>query len=98
VGGGFRVWSKEQGLGPCRVGVRGFESHPPHLPYLKLFSRSIHEKNTKSGSVGLKFDDRPLCNRSRVSILSSEERQSITKNIKESAYRLNLARARGPVG
>ena len=23
-------WSKEQGLGPCRVGVRGFEPHPPH--------------------------------------------------------------------
>jgi hypothetical protein len=28
--GGLPVWSKEQGLGPCRVGVRGFESHPPH--------------------------------------------------------------------
>jgi hypothetical protein len=30
-GGGLPVWSKEQGLGPCRVGVRGFKSHPPHL-------------------------------------------------------------------
>jgi hypothetical protein len=29
--GGLPVWSKEQGLGPCRVGVRGFKSHPPHL-------------------------------------------------------------------
>ena len=28
--GGLPVWSKEQGLGPCRVGVRGFKSHPPH--------------------------------------------------------------------
>jgi hypothetical protein len=98
VGGGFRVWSKEQGLGPCRIGVRGFESHPPHLPYLKRFSRSIHEKNTKSGSVSLKFDDVSLCNRSRVNIPISQERQSIAKNIKQSAYRLNLARARGPVG
>ena len=29
--GGLRARSKEQGLGPCRAGVRGFESHPPHL-------------------------------------------------------------------
>jgi integrase/recombinase XerD len=28
--GGLRARSKEQGLGPCRIGVRGFESHPPH--------------------------------------------------------------------
>jgi hypothetical protein len=28
--GGLRARSKEQGLGPCRAGVRGFESHPPH--------------------------------------------------------------------
>ena len=36
--GGRQVWSKTirreslnaQGLGPCPVGVRGFESHPPH--------------------------------------------------------------------
>ena len=31
LGGGLQVWSKEQGLGPCRAGVRGFKSHPPHL-------------------------------------------------------------------
>ena len=29
--GGFQAWSKEQGLGPCGVGLRGFKSHPPHL-------------------------------------------------------------------
>ena len=28
--GGFQAWSKEQGLGPCGVGLRGFKSHPPH--------------------------------------------------------------------
>ncbi len=28
--GGFRARSKEQGLGPCREGVRGFKSHLPH--------------------------------------------------------------------
>ena len=28
---GVSEWSKEQGLGPCRVGVRGFEPHPPHF-------------------------------------------------------------------
>ena len=31
AGGGLQVWSKEQGLGPCRAGVRGFKSHPPHF-------------------------------------------------------------------
>ena len=31
LSGGFRAWSKEQGLGPCREGVRGFESHLPHF-------------------------------------------------------------------
>ena len=30
LSGGFRARSKEQGLGPCREGVRGFKSHPPH--------------------------------------------------------------------
>jgi endonuclease YncB( thermonuclease family) len=30
VSGGRRARSKAQGLGPCPVGVRGFESHPPH--------------------------------------------------------------------
>ena len=29
-GGGFQAWSKEQGLGPCGEGLRGFKSHPPH--------------------------------------------------------------------
>jgi DNA polymerase II large subunit len=28
--GGVRVWSKETGLGPVGVGLRGFKSHPPH--------------------------------------------------------------------
>jgi hypothetical protein len=79
VGGGFRVWSKEQGLGPCRIGVRGFESHPPHLPYLKLFSRSIQEKNMKIGSVSFKFDDVSLCNRSPVNMVSSENGKALQK-------------------
>ncbi len=32
---GVAKWSKAQGLGPCLVGVRGFDSRPPHLfgPY-----------------------------------------------------------------
>ncbi len=34
----------------------------------------------------------------KTRILGAEEQQRITKHIKESAYRLNLARARGPVG
>ena len=28
--GGLQARSKEQCLGPCRAGVRGFKSHPPH--------------------------------------------------------------------
>ena len=35
VCGGRRARSKAQGLGPCPVGVRGFESHPPH--HLNMF-------------------------------------------------------------
>ena len=27
---GVSEWSKEAGLGPAAVGLRGFESHPPH--------------------------------------------------------------------
>ncbi len=34
--GGLQAWSKEQGLGPCPVGVRGFKSHPPHFLPEKL--------------------------------------------------------------
>ena len=30
VSGGVRVWSKETGLGPVGVGLRGFKSRPPH--------------------------------------------------------------------
>ena len=34
---GLQVWSKEQGSGPCRVGVRGFESHSLHQSFLRVF-------------------------------------------------------------
>ena len=27
---GVSEWSKEAGLGPAAVGLRGFEPHPPH--------------------------------------------------------------------
>ena len=27
---GVSEWSKEAGLGPAAIGLRGFESHPPH--------------------------------------------------------------------
>ncbi len=30
IGGVVRVWSKEAGLGPAGVGLRGFKPHTPH--------------------------------------------------------------------
>ena len=46
--GGVRVWSKETGLGPVGVGLRGFKSRPPHHIALTLFSAHFHEKSMKS--------------------------------------------------
>ena len=34
---GVSEWSKEAGLGPAAIGLRGFESHPPHHHIFKLF-------------------------------------------------------------
>jgi hypothetical protein len=50
--GGLQARSKEQGLGPCRAGVRGFESHPPHFSVF-LFSCSCEKLLSTSTSLGL---------------------------------------------
>jgi hypothetical protein len=52
--GGFRAWSKEQGLGPCRAGVHGFKSHPPH--YLSFFSVYDAVFNTDFNECGFVGD------------------------------------------
>lgn len=43
--GNCQAWSKAQGLGPCLLGVRGFESHFPHTI---IFLRINKVRNSKS--------------------------------------------------
>ncbi len=57
--GGYRAWSKVQGLGPCRVGVHGFESGHllmlaeipiPRTTYIFCVSQEILRKKWRRGS------------------------------------------------
>ena len=52
-GGGLQVWSKEQGLGPCRVGVRGFKSHPPHFQHDFVMTLKVKTKYCFEDSVAV---------------------------------------------
>jgi len=74
---------------------------PPFSTYLAYLDPNSSEilktiADLKAGTLRDIVDF--IRNSYKTRILGSEEQQSITKNIKESAYRLNLARARGPVG
>ena len=70
--GGRRARSKAQGLGPCPVGVRGFESHPPHhtetLYHSKIFKvawdlrkRGYSEHTLEGYSKKLKILSKLVC-------------------------------------
>jgi ABC-type ATPase with predicted acetyltransferase domain len=103
VAAGVSEWSKEQGLGPCRVGVRGFEPHPPHfrrdltgltgsiLNTLFWMKKQVYPEST------LKATSRRLRNLNRYCNLDDPEdvKACIAKKQVSNSYKRNLVRAYG---
>ena len=102
LSGGVRVWSKETGLGPVGIGLRGFKPHPPHYGQDLLYSGKIVNtlfwmKKEGYPESTLKATSRRLRNLSQFCDLDDPEdvKACIAKKNVSDAYKRNLARAYG---